>query len=217
MLLILIKKSKSFFSFGGFAMKVFRRHSGFSMIEVLTAIAIIAVLASMVLGLGKRIKAQGRENFCKSEIDIIDLALKEYYDQHTGFPFVSELDPVLAPIYIQAVLLTDLDAEFGISGSIVTLEDYYASSEMLFYYLDQKCLNSRKLIEKLATSLKAVKTASGIRREYLDGTTPVLDLVRFVDPWGNSLRYTYSAGDAFPIITSAGADGNFGTGDDIKN
>jgi prepilin-type N-terminal cleavage/methylation domain-containing protein len=211
-------------------MKVFRRHSGFSMIEVLTAIAIIAVLASMVLGLGKRIRAQGRENFCKSEIDIIDLALKEYYDQYKTdpfmppFPFVTDPDPEPPGDpsgdgdFDQADLTVLLDAEFGIGGGIAgTIKNDYASSEMLFYCLDQNCLNSRKLIEKLATSLKTIKTDSGVKRKYLYGASKELYLVRFVDPWGNSLRYTYSAGDAFPIVTSAGADGIFNTGDDIKN
>ena len=206
-------------------MKVFRRHRGFSMLEVLTAIAIIAVLVSMVLGLGKRVKIQAQERLCKSGIDIISSALDQYYDQYADFPFVAELNPDLTPIYVQATLLAYLNAEFGIvppdTGSIPgAVEDEYASSEALYYYLDKKCPNSRKLIDKLATSLTAGGGAGGGagKRTYDDaGGTPVLDLVRFVDPWGNPLRYTYSAGDVFPVIASAGADKSLDTDDDIIN
>ena len=171
--------------------------------EVLTAVAIIAVLVSLVLGLGKRIKVQAQERLCKSAIDIISSALEQYYDQYTDFPFTAD------PAFGQMELDLLLDTEFG-GGSIAgTVEDTYASSEALYYYLDKKCPNSRKLIDKLAVSL----TAGG--RKYV-ASTDELDLVRFVDPWGRSLRYTYSAGDVFPVVVSAGVDGDFDTDDDIE-
>ena len=48
--------------------------------------------------------------------------------------------------------------------------------------------------------------------------TDTLSLVRFIDPWGKSLRYTYVAGNAFPVIESAGVDGKFYTsGDNITS
>ncbi len=48
--------------------------------------------------------------------------------------------------------------------------------------------------------------------------TDTLDLVRFIDPWGKSLRYTYVVGNAFPVIESAGVDGKFYTsGDNITS
>ena len=197
-------------------MRVFRRHRGFSMIEVLTVVAIIAVLVSMVLGLGKRIKTQAQERLCQSGIDIINCALCQYFDQYDEFPFVAELNPDLTPIYVQTNLLAYLEAEFnltaGTSGILpADVYDEYASSEALYYYLDKKCPNSRKLIDKLAASL----TAGG--RLYLDDKgNEVLDLVRFVDPWGNALIYTYSAGDVFPVVKSLGADGQLGTDDDIQ-
>ena len=187
-------------------MRVFRRHHGFSMLEVLTAVAIIAVLVSLVLGLGKRIKDQAQERLCKSAIDIISSALEQYYDQYTAFPFTTD------PAYGQANLIFLLETEFNpvTSSEILPADvcDEYASSEALYYYLDKKCPNSRKLIDKLAVSL----TAGG--RKYLVDSVDELDLIRFVDPWGRSLMYTYSAGDVFPVVASAGADGDFDTGED---
>jgi hypothetical protein len=48
--------------------------------------------------------------------------------------------------------------------------------------------------------------------------TDTFSLVRFIDPWGKSLRYTYVAGNVFPVIESAGVDGKFYTsGDNITS
>ena len=45
-----------------------------------------------------------------------------------------------------------------------------------------------------------------------------IDLIRFIDPWGKALRYTYAAGDTFPLIESAGSDGDFdAAGDNITS
>lgn len=201
-----------------------RRHLGFSMIEVLAVIAIITVLAVLVLGLGKRIKVQANEDLCKSEINIIVAAMDQYYNQYGAFPFTTDPSPYAAPpfvvdaIFEQLDLKVLLDNDFGVlpvtSGITGAVEDGYASSEALYYYFDKKCPNSRKLIDKLATMLISSGDSSGQPREYLINGTRVLDLVRFVDPWGNSLRYLYSAGDVYPVIESAGADGYFNTLED---
>ena len=191
------------------------------MIEVLCAVAIIAILAGLVLGLGKRIKIQAEERLCVSGIDIIEAAIDQYYDQYDEFPFVSELKLDLTPAYDQVELQVLLDFEFGgaLASSIPVLpagEYDYASSEALYYYLDKKCPNSRKLIDKLDDSLISSKDTLGVDRKYSIGGADVLELVRFIDPWGNSLRYLYSVGDVYPVVESPGADGVFGTSDDIK-
>ena len=88
----------------------------------------------------------------------------------------------------------------------------------MYYYLDTKCVNSRKLIDKLDTSLITSKDTLSVDRIYSISGTSELALVRFIDPWGNSLRYLYSAGDVYPVVESAGADGDFSTlQDNITN
>ena len=49
-------------------------------------------------------------------------------------------------------------------------------------------------------------------------------LLRIIDPWGETLRYDYyddytepDEARNFPVITSAGPDGVFGTDDDIAS
>lgn len=210
-------------------MDVRRKQYGFSMLETLTAIAIVLLLATMVLGLGKRIRIQAQENLCKSEIGIINTAIQQYYNHYRHFPFTTDPSPDEVNGFVQNDLVdTDgisphnsgiFDVEIGvgsITGAIVY--DDYASSEALYYYLYHKFPVSKKLIETIDKSLIACTTDSG-RAFWLSTTAlydpPDLDLIRFIDPWGRSLRYTYQAGDAFPVVSSAGADKEFGTADDI--
>lgn len=95
----------------------------------------------------------------------------------------------------------------------------YASSVSLFYFLDRS-VNCRKIIEALSIelvtnvydgddvlTLRATDAAS-------DGSEDV-DLPRFVDPWGMSLRYEYLDGMAFPVLRSAGPDLIFDNADDV--
>ena len=207
-------------------MKACLNKKGFSMIEVLTAIAVIAILMSIVLGLGKRIKRQAYENLCKSQISIINSAIGQYCCQYYDFPFTTTPNPYPVPDgdndFGQYDLETILIGQLG-GGSIKnTTENEYATSECLYYYLSCKCPNSRKLIDKMTASLvTSFDDAGNLRGFWLSGSNMAVDppkivLLRFVDPWGKSLSYTYSAGDAFPVVISAGADGTFGTADDIE-
>ena len=204
-------------------MKVLRRQSGFSLIEMLSVVAVMLILFSIVVGLGKRIKRQAQENLCKSTIEIIYNGIQQYYDQHGEFPFVAGTG------FVQDDLDAVLDDNIG-DGSIKTGDDEtvelndYASSEALYYYLDGKCANSKKIIDTLNPSLVTSfvgadhKDYQGKKRGFwLDGNTgaPDVDLLRFVDPWGKCLVYTYTAGDVFPVVASAGSDGNWDTSDDI--
>ncbi len=44
------------------------------------------------------------------------------------------------------------------------------------------------------------------------------NMLEFLDPWGEPLDYSYSAGDSFPVVESGGADGDPNTtGDNISS
>jgi hypothetical protein len=94
-----------------------------------------------------------------------------------------------------------------------------ASSTALFYFLD-KHPPSRVIAEGISNSLVTNKDASGvdIKLEKLPvGSGLFVDLPRYVDPWGISIRYEYLPGAAFPVLTSAGPDKIFDTPDDITS
>ena len=187
---------------------------GFSLVEILTVVAIIAILAGMLLGVGKHIKTQADEKLTAGQIEVLVSALEQYYETFSDFPFDAGV------VYLQADFeddFVDTSSSETITVTAGTPEDSYWSSSALYYFLD-KGPNSRRLIDTLTDTLISNKDESGIalRIEIPTGNTPI-DLVRFIDPWGSSLRYTYMTGDSFPVIVSAGKDGEFDTVDDLSS
>ena len=200
--------------------------------ELLTVIAVLIVLASALLKIAKGVRTQAEERLAYGQIDIIVTALQLYYDDHSlqvpPFPFVApptvpEEFPVDSgldndPCYGQAEL--ELTIETANGGAAVSFsvgnQDEYASSEAMFYFLDRSP-NSSRIIDQMSATLISNKDQSGIDLEMMIGGQPI-SLVRFIDPWGKSLRYTYVVGNVFPVIESAGLDGRFYTsGDNITS
>ncbi len=209
-------------------MNVFRKKNGFSTVELLTVIAILIVLASALLKIAKGVRTQAEERLANGQIDIIVTALELYYTDHDDeippFPFVAPpTDPEEFPV--DSGLDNDpcygepeLQADIGyVPGSIpATHQDEYSSSEAMFYFLDRSP-NSSRIIDQMSATLISNKDQNG-KELLMTFGDQLISLVRFIDPWGKSLRYTYVAGNAFPVIESAGVDGKFYTsGDNITS
>jgi type II secretory pathway pseudopilin PulG len=215
----------------GCRMNIFRKKNGFSTVELLTVIAILIVLASALMKIAKGVRTQAQDRLVSGQIDIIVTALELYYADQTPphFPFtaaptVPEEHPTSSgqdndPSYGEAELELTIEAANGgdaVSFSAGTHRDEYSSSEAMFYFLDRSP-DSSKIIDAMSSTLISNKDQSGNALEITIGTD-TFDLVRFIDPWGNSLRYTYVDGNAFPLIESAGVDGKFYTsGDNITS
>ena len=63
-------------------MRLFGRKNGFSLVELIVVISVIAVLASIVVGLGKRVKELGNIKLTQSTIDIMSTAVELYYQNN---------------------------------------------------------------------------------------------------------------------------------------
>jgi prepilin-type N-terminal cleavage/methylation domain-containing protein len=192
--------------------------SGMTLIEILVVLATVVILAGTLVGLGKHIVTRGKVDLTESAIEVIVTALEQYYTDHEAFPFVTDADGFVE-IYTVDDLIGILAADNEIAIIDVTVTGSPSgddpSSVGLFYFLN-KSPNSRKIIDALTTSL--------IANGY--GSTPVtatltlptggktIDLPRFVDVWENTIRYEYADGAAFPVLTSAGPDGDFTTIED---
>jgi len=67
-------------------MKSRKYNAGFTLVEMLIVVAIIAILATMVVGLASRIDTKSKERALESTFALLDSALQEYYEYWNAFP-----------------------------------------------------------------------------------------------------------------------------------
>jgi prepilin-type N-terminal cleavage/methylation domain-containing protein len=184
-------------------MKSKQNKYGLTLVEILVAIAIVAVLAAGLYSVSNYLEKQSKIELTKSTIEILCAALEQYHDFNDGFPFAADVT------YGDPNLLLDLN------GTAVSLghKPEYASSEALYYFLN-RVPDSKKIIGSINISMLTDKDDNGAKM-YITINGQNCPLVRVIDPWKKALRYTYyynkttKQGDNFPVITSAGPDRDF--------
>jgi len=192
-------------------MRLLYRKNGFSLVEVLSVVAVVAVLLSLVIGLSKHVREKGNVRLTESTIDILVTAVELYYqDNSDTMPFETPAGADFSlPDFESAAAATTMVIFSG------THSEPDWSGEALYYFLD-KSLNSRRIINTINSSLVSSFDSAG-QSLIVDVDDSPVDMPRFVDAWGNTLRYRYTKDATFCVITSAGPDKNFGTADDITN
>lgn len=68
------------------AMKRYKKKSGVTLVEILVAVAIVAILATMVIGLAARINDQSKERGLEFVFSLLESALQEYCEAKGTFP-----------------------------------------------------------------------------------------------------------------------------------
>ena len=187
------------------------RH-GFTLMEVLVTVAVILILISALIGTGSYVKTRAQIDLTRGMLEVLSLALEQYYDNMGGFPsqvgseadFEGALGLLPGDVSIIGVLPDGPGGAYGFS------------SAALFYFLD-KSPASRGIASAVANSLITNKDTDGNDITITIGTNPQTDLPRYIDAWGTSIRYVYLTGTAFPVLTSAGPDKVFDTPDDITS
>jgi prepilin-type N-terminal cleavage/methylation domain-containing protein len=218
-----------------------RKHKcGVTLIEMLIVLAIIALLATMVIGIASQIDNKSKENLTKNTIEILTAALEQFreygyryrHSDYSGFEF-----PLDCNGFSVGQLQTTLKDALGAASVLITggtHEPDFSGSEVL-YLLLSRIPDCRETLEKIDSSLITDKDSLGNQMKVaIDGQE--FPLLRVVDPWlergktaktGKSLRYDYydekiippdpRQKRTFPVITSAGPDGIFNTNDDISS
>lgn len=202
-----------------------KRKTGLTLIEILVVITIIAILAAIVIGIAARIDIQGKKQLTESTFALLDTALEQFRDYEYSYDpnsIYAGLDfPLDCNDFLPNQLEAALEAALGL-GSVDIDGDHdpnYSGSEAMYFFLS-KVPESRQTLDRIDNSLITDQPDIEIS---VDGD-PNQPLFRVIDPWGETLRYDYYDEDnlnpfddikTFPVITSAGPDGEFGSTDDI--
>jgi len=219
-----------------------RIKTGFTLIEMLIVIAVVAILISMVIAVASRIDNRARQQLTEGTLAILNAALEQFSDYgyrykdaaYDDFDFPLDCNNFTQPPTDR--LETTLEYALGLNPDDVlitngTHDPNYSGSEALYFFLSQvpAC---RKTIGQINSSLITDKDADGkeliLTIDFGSGGKDY-PLLRFIDPWGKTLWYDYydewepdpdirkESRKNFPLITSAGPDGIFGNDDDITN
>ena len=177
-----------------------RRPRGFTLVEVLIVVAILALLVAVLLGVSSSIRTQKNTALTKNCLTILDAALTEFHEITGHYP---------VGIWDDAIT----DSTCLIYQANLTGGSNPESDELL--YLQLSILpQTREMIAKLPSQL-IIEPLSGATVDIGGETTRYLQSI--VDAWGNVLDYDAS-GTGFPLISSSGPDGPAGgTADDITN
>jgi len=191
-----------------------------SLMEVLVALATILILIAALIGVGSYVKTRANLDLTKASLETLCTALAQYHRDFGDFPFEADLT------YDKTALEGVVN---GLNGTVmpptVSLEEIdgagmtvsTASSAALFYFLDRNPA-SRAIVEDISNSLVTNKDDNGADIKFTFTVSGnMIDLPRYIDPWGVSIRYEYLTGTAFPVLTSAGPDRLFDTPDDITS
>ncbi len=184
--------------------------TGFTLIEMVVVIAILAILISMVVTIAKRIDDQGKERLTKETIALLGSALEQFRDfgyeyknaDYAGLAFPIDCNGYNLTSASPAPNLPDalhnaLYAANSSDSPIVTIyisggiyDPKISGSEALYFVLRQ-VPDCRATLDKIDKSLLTNKDSSGNSITITIGASPVLPFTRIIDPWGTTLRYDY--------------------------
>ncbi len=77
-------------------MRIRRNKDGFTLVEIIVVVALIAILATMVVGVADRINTHAKENALAGTFVLLDSALQEYREFTDKFPEQPENNPANA-------------------------------------------------------------------------------------------------------------------------
>ncbi|MHC4354894.1 MAG: type II secretion system protein, partial [Planctomycetota bacterium] len=82
-------------------MIIHRNKDGFTLVEILVVVALIAILATIVVGVAGRIDGRAKENALEGTFVLLDSALQEYRRFTDKFPEQPENNPVNAAAHAE--------------------------------------------------------------------------------------------------------------------
>ncbi|MGB7583044.1 MAG: prepilin-type N-terminal cleavage/methylation domain-containing protein [Sedimentisphaerales bacterium] len=209
-------------------MKTRAYKTGFTLIEMIVVIAIIAILISMVVTIAKRIDDQSKERLTRDTLVLIGNALEQFRDfgyeykdaNYAGLAFPLDCNgynltsispyPNLPNTLHNALYSANLydPPQVTISGG--TNDPTFSGSEALYFILRQvpDCRVTLDKIDKsLLTNNSNDSPPAPLTINLITGTTTItFPFTRIIDPWGTPLRYDYYPEYADYILANPGGN-----------
>ncbi len=219
-------------------MRIKKCTTAFTLVEMLVVVSVIAVLVTIVISVAGRLDAQGKISRTQSTIALLNTALSEFHDY--GFAYTpGQYANLKFPIDCNEITVFDKlntetalrDVMPNITNVSINLDagltyDNLWSGTIAMYFLLSQVPPCGQTLEKL--DAKSIVSCGTTNVTDNGGATMTYPLRYVVDGWGRPLGYKYyrftssttidtGTIKTFPVLTSAGPDGRFDTGDDIKS
>ena len=204
-----------------------RKGSGFSLMELLVVMAIIAILTAAMVKVADYVRTEAQGKNTKATMQLLVSALQTYegFRAGRGDAEVFPLEPLGRSFGEVEAALAASGSDPGThddSGSLIW-DDWSdlsidqqnkrltarASIEVLYWYLEDLPV-SRAVLAKLSGTATANDDGDSVTVE--DVTKPLIEVN---DAWGRPIRYERQGAGNFPALRSAGPDGLFDNSDDI--
>jgi prepilin-type N-terminal cleavage/methylation domain-containing protein len=132
-------------------MRSYEHKTGFTLVEMIIVVAIIALLATMVIGIAARIDSQGKGRLMRETFDLLDAALEAFADY--GYAYVhSDYEGLRFPLDCNDFRKLEFERTLGDAlGVLVSADPYdrsYSGSTALCFFLN-KVPTCRKTLDKI--------------------------------------------------------------------
>jgi prepilin-type N-terminal cleavage/methylation domain-containing protein len=197
--------------------------TGFTLVEMIVVIAIIAILISMVATIAKRIDDQGKERLTRETITLLGNALEQFRDfgyEYQDANYAGLVFPLDCNGFNDLGILQDTLHDALYPNKMITIinsqgaqhDPNFSGSEALYFILSQ-VPDCRVTLDKIDKSLltnkgkdKVTDITITISPTGTGTNTTTLPFTRIIDPWGTTLRYDYYPEYTDYILANPGGD-----------
>ncbi len=193
-------------------MKTHKLQVGLTLIDMVIAVAIIAVLASIVITSLARIDSKAKENLCQGTLETLNAALRQYRDYKiecrintssvTEREFYRSLKfPPDCNDFTVSIIQTEIENLLDLTPVIIDPPDKHDPDEsgiaVMYFFLSMvpECRETLGNIDQalLKSDHKVSPASKNYDEDYLKITVDGRDYpwTRVIDPWGTPLRYDY--------------------------